>query len=135
MHDTDANSPSMQSGQLHGKMEERMPSAALQLAVHAAVVPDKKGKKIGWIKRIILFFSYLFKGRPLNSKLAVDSGFHHTETAHTIKTVPPLVFKGDTTQILVTPMGAYAGKPARLVMRRHAEQQFQDLDISRTTMN
>ncbi len=99
--------------------------------------PAAKAQPQGWIKRIIAFVARLWTGKPKVQAYAADANAaSRAATSIAAQLSPPMAFKGDTTSTLATPISTYAGgKPVNLAIRKRAEQQFDNMDLSNTTMN
>jgi hypothetical protein len=134
MHDTDTA--------LSSKQPSRNEKAASALS-HPAGAQARKAsapsavRPQGLIQRLMGFFARIFAGNKRNSRAyTLDPAAAERVTASLAAQMsPPMAFKGDTTSTLATPMGAYAGKPVSHAIRKRAEQQFNNMDISNSTMN
>jgi hypothetical protein len=130
MQDTGSTTPLVHSTALRKEKITTTPHAAHPaLAAFAQPAPAKQG----WVKRALHFIGRLL-GRG-NSESALRTAAQRAAAARAAHMPESVAFKGATASTLVTPMGAYAGKPVEHAMRKRAEQQFKTMDISQTTMN
>jgi len=127
MRDTDINPCASQLAALQHTPSLEYPAGH----AHKASAVQHETRKAGLVQRVIQFFARLFGSRRTTELTAAD----RAKAAREAQLPPPLAFKGDTTNTLATPMGAYAGKPVEQVLRKRAEQQFKNMDITRATIN
>ncbi len=95
-------------------------------------------KRRSWLMRLLGFLARPFTGWRKKKIVDIAASQHIAERAATAiasGAEPPMVFRGDTASTLATPMGTYAGKPAYQAIRKRAEQQFKNMDITTSTMN
>ncbi len=142
MHDTDTASSSLQHTPLKEGAQAAMPHASKQPKPHLAS-PAENAKPRGLLARVMHFFARLFSSkRNLHHKDVAEiilpdltANNDRAAAARAAQMEPPVVFIGNSASTLVTPMGAYAGKPVEQAMRKRAEQQFRNMDVTQTTMN
>ena len=136
MHDTDATAPLLQPGTLREDAVTSLPHPAGREAPKASSAQNEI-KAPGLVQRLMAFIVRLFKARRRKQiEFVPDASVsERAATAQAAQLPPPMAFKGDTANTLATPIGAYAGKPVEHAMRKRAEQQFKNLDITQTTIH
>jgi hypothetical protein len=132
MHDTDIN-PAQQPATIRDDALA-IPQTGSRTARSASAGPQA-ARRVGLLQRVLTFFLRLFKPQRAAHMPAPLTAAERAAAARAAQMSPPVAFKGDTANTLVTPMGAYAGKPVDQAMRKRAEQQFKNMDVTRTTMN
>jgi hypothetical protein len=139
MHESDTTATSPAQGTLKEEALATIPQVEKKQARSASATASK-AKPLGLMARCWRFAKGLFTVKPKAQPIPVVAAPDLTvadraAVARSAQMPPPVAFKGDTASTLVTPMGAYAGKPVDLAIRKRAEQQFKNMDLSQTTMN
>jgi hypothetical protein len=135
MHDT--ASSSLQPALLREEAVTAAPPLS-DVYAHAASSAKPEARPRGYLQKLAGFFARLFAGKRNKDHksmpvIAVEDD--RARAALAAQMQPPMAFRGDTASTLATPMGAYAGKPVEQAIRKRAEQQFKNMDITSATMN
>lgn len=136
MHDTNTGSPLPLSSTHQGDSVTLL-SPSTDKAAQKTASAQSMHKPAGIVQRVLHFFVKLFSRKEAvrARKLVALSLAERAAAARAAQMSPPVAFIGDTTNTLITPMGAYAGKPVDQAIRRRAEQQFKNMDITQATIN
>lgn len=130
MHDIDTASPSLQPA------SQRVSPPHLVQAPRREAVQAHEAKAGGLFKRLLTFLAGFLRRKKQAGVYVPDAeAAERMATARAAQMPPPMAFKGDTANTLATPMSAYAGKPVEQALRKRAEQQFKNFDITQTTMH
>jgi hypothetical protein len=139
MHESDTAASSAVQATLNEEAFAAVPPAARKRE-HAASPSTPNAKPVTLWARLRGFLRRLFAGsrspqqaHPIH--IPELTAADRAAAARAAQMPPPVAFKGDTASTLVTPMGAYAGKPVDLAIRKRAEQQFRTMDVTQSTMN
>jgi hypothetical protein len=137
MHDTDATPPIPQPSSIREQGVAPLPHVVTEVATAVAPVAGV-AKRAGLMQCVWQFFARLLNRRQHVRKentsdliIAAD----RAAAALAAQMPPPIAFKGETASTLAIPTSTYAGKPVEQALRKRAEQQFKNLDITRTTIH